>query len=195
MPALKCQFTGCEYLTEEVTEPTALALLTIHSGSVHQSTPSTGAQQSGSTVRVEQVKRPTIRSGGSSEDWTYFKTRWSEYTVATKVSGQDRIIQLLECCEEELRKDLTRNAGCSLSTKEEDYVLNAIKQMAVKEENVMISRMELFNMHQDHNESIRSFGARIRGRADTCKYIINCTAVGCAQEVSYKDHILRDILI
>ena len=195
MPALKCPFTGCEYLTEEVTEPTALALLTIHSGSVHQSTPSTGAQQSGSTVRVEQVKRPTIRSGGSSEDWTYFKTRWSEYTVATKVSGQDRIIQLLECCEEELRKDLTRNAGCSLSTKEEDYVLNAIKQMAVKEENVMISRMELFNMHQDHNESIRSFGARIRGRADTCKYIINCTAVGCTQEVSYKDHILRDILI
>ena len=59
----------------------------------------------------------------------------------------------------------------------------------------MISRMELFNKHQDHNESIRSFGARISGRADTYKYIINCTAVGCTQEVSYKDHILRDILI
>jgi len=45
---------------------------------------------------------------GTTEDWLYFKSRWGDYIKATKLGGIDRVIQLLECCDEQLRKDLTR---------------------------------------------------------------------------------------
>ena len=49
------------------------------------------------------------------------------------------MIQLLECCDENLRKDITRNAGGSLANKTMDQVLEAIKKLAVREENAMVT--------------------------------------------------------
>jgi len=72
-------------------------------------------------------------------------------------------LQLLECCDESLRRDLTRNAGGSLSSKTEEAVLQAIKNLAVISENNMVSRVRLYNMQQDHGETVRSFCARLRG--------------------------------
>ena len=72
------------------------------------------------------------------------------------------MVQLLECCDEQLRKYLTQNAGGSLSNKPEQEVLKAIKRLAVREENCMVARVQLHNMCQDHDETIRSFGAHIR---------------------------------
>ena len=56
--------------------------------------------------------------------------RGPDYVDATKVTGKDLIIQLLECCEENLRKDLSRAAGGSLTNKTRDDVLAAIKTLA-----------------------------------------------------------------
>ena len=47
-------------------------------------------------------------------------------------------------------------------------------------------------MRQDRDETIRSFGARIRGQANVCRFSITCT--NCEQEVNYTDAILRDVL-
>jgi len=49
-------------------------------------------------------------------------TRWDDYKEATKITSKDLVIQLLECCEKDLRKDLTRAAGGSLTNKPEDEV-------------------------------------------------------------------------
>ena len=84
---------------------------------------------------MEKVRRPTITSAGTSEEWSYFITRWQDYAEATRVEGKDKVIQLLECCDEQLRKDLTRNAGGSLTNKPVEEVLQAIKKLAVREEN------------------------------------------------------------
>ena len=62
------------------------------------------------TAKVEKVRRPTISSAVSSEEWSYFLTRWKHYAEGTKLNSKDMVIQLLECCEEQLRKDLTRLA-------------------------------------------------------------------------------------
>ena len=77
---------------------------------------------------------------------------WGDYKDATKITGKDLIIQLLECCEEDLRKDLTRSAGGSLTNKSENEVLAAIKILAVREENTMVARITLHEMRQDHQE-------------------------------------------
>ena len=80
---------------------------------------------------------------------------------ATNLSGVDKVIQLLECCDDQLRRDLTRNAGGTLTGKSEEEVLAAVKTLAVREVNVMVARVALHNMKQDRGEPIRAFGARL----------------------------------
>ena len=58
------------------------------------------------------------------------------------------VIQLLECYNNLLQRNLTRNAGGTLIGKTEDEVLAAIKTLAVREENVMVARVTLHNMKQ-----------------------------------------------
>ena len=190
MPTHKCPFTDCDFETDDVSDQLAATLLSIHASGDHA--PGSASASTSSKVKVEAVRRPTISSAGSSEEWSYFLTRWTDYTSATKVAGTDRIIQLLECCNDELRKDLTRTEGGSLSNKPEADVLAAIKKLAVREENTMVARVTLHEMKQDRDEPIRAFGARIQGQANVCKYLLDCSS--CGNEVNYKDQILRDVL-
>ena len=81
-------------------------------------------------VKAEKVKRPVISASGTSEEWTYFTQRWTEYKQATRLSGQDIIFQLLECCDEALRKDLSRSFS-NLTSYDETTLLGHIKSLAV----------------------------------------------------------------
>ena len=183
MPTIACPVTGCTYTTEDVDANLAVTLLSLHA--VDLNSPIAAA-------KVEKVKRPTVSSAGTSEDWAYFQSRWLDYTEATKVTGKDKVVQLLECCDEQLRKDLTRNASGSLTNKAEIEVLAAIKKLAVREENTMVARVQLHNMRQDRDETIRSFGARLRGQAGVCKFLVKCP--GCDADVKYTEAIPRDVL-
>ena len=118
------------------------------------------------SAKVEKVKRPTISTAGSSEEWAYFKTRWDDYKTATKVT--------------------------SLISKSEAEVLSAIRTLAVREDNTMIARVALHNMQQDQNKPVKNFGARLRGQASVCKFIIPCPS--CTADVNYIDEILRDVV-
>ena len=71
------------------------------------------------------------------------------------------VIQLLECKEEQLRKDLKKNASSSLTNKSMDEEMAAIKKLAVREENTMVARVQLHNMCQDRDETIHSFGTQL----------------------------------
>ena len=56
----------------------------------------------------------------------------------------------------------------------------------------MVARVALHNMRQDRDEPIRSYGARLRGQASTCKFTVQCQQ--CNHDVGYTDHILRDVI-
>ena len=188
MPSIQCPVAGCTYATEDVDATLAASLLNLHcTDHATRAAPSTTT-----TPQVEKVRRPTISPAGTSEDWSYFESRWSEYKAATKIQGNDIVIQLLECCDEQLRKDLTRNAGGSLSGQPEATVMAAIKSLAVREENCMVARVQLHQMRQDRDEPIRRFGARLRGQAGICKFTMKCPS--CKTDVNYTDAILRDVL-
>jgi hypothetical protein len=182
MPTIKCPIEGCEYETPDVEPVVAAALITVHATS-HGPT---------QAARVEKVKRPSISSAGTTEDWQYFKSRWSDYMKATRLEGADRVLQLLECCDDQLRKDLTRNAGGTLTEMTEDQVFTAMRRLAVREENTMVARVTLHNMRQDRDEPIRAYGARLKGQASICKYVQECA--GCGANVDYTEAILRDVL-
>ncbi len=141
---IKCPVVECEYECESDEAVIAASLLNIHATThtQHQAASNT------SIGKVEKLKRPTISSAGTSEQWEYFLTRWDEYRNGTHLQGTDAVIQLLECCDETLRKDLTNAAGKSLANETEDYVLNAMKALAIRGENIMVARVTLLNMRQ-----------------------------------------------
>ena len=99
MPIVQCPITNCNYATPDVEAAIAAALISTHATSHTNS--------SAIKAPVEKVRRPTISLSGTSEDWSYFLSRWEDYKAATKLQSAECITQLLECCEEQLRRDLT----------------------------------------------------------------------------------------
>ena len=190
MPVIACPIPNCTYAIDDVDAIIAVALLNTHA-IIHAPTPSTNA----AAAKVERVKRPTVTSAGSSEEWDYFLVRWRDYVEATKVTGKDRTIQLLECCDDQLRKDVTRSIGMgrTLTDRPEEEILTLVRRLAVREENTMVARVALHNMRQDRDETVRSFSARIRGQAGVCKFFLPCP--DCSQTVHYTEEVLRDVVI
>lgn len=187
MPAVACPIPDCDYVTEDLDAVIVAALLTAH-GTTHTQGPTAAA-------KIDRVRRPVISAAGTSEEWEYFLSRWSDYVAATKVKGHDKALQLLECCDEPLRKDLTRSAGGSLTGKTEEEILAAIRRLAVRQESTMVARVTLHNMRQDRDEPVRAFGARLAGQAGVCRFTTKCPSEACGRDVSYTNAILRDALI
>lgn len=120
---------GCEYKTPDIEPVIAATLITTHA--ISHPTPSQLTQM----ARAEKVERPSISLSSicMTEDWQYFKSRWGDYVKATKLEETNRVIPLLECCNEQLCKDLTRNTGGSFTGKTENQVLGATKTLAIGE--------------------------------------------------------------
>ena len=136
----------------------AAALITTHATS-HR-TPSGSTQ----TARVEKVKR------------TESVVSWHDRglaVLATRLEVTDRVIQ---CCDDQLRKDLTRNAGGTLTEMTEDEVFTAMRKLAIREENTMVARVTLHNMRQYQDDPIRPYGSRLRGQVRFTQQCTGCEA-------------------
>ena len=190
MPVIACTIPNCTYVTDDVDAIISVALLNTHA-IIHVPTHSTNA----AAAKVDRVKRPTVTSAGSSEEWDYFLVKWRDYVEATKVTGKERTIQLLECCDDQLRTDVTRSIGMGrlFTDRPEEEILTLVRRLAVREENTMVARVTLHNMRQDRDDTVRSFSARIRGQAGVCKFFLPCP--DCSQTVHYTEEVLRDVMI
>ena len=184
MAEIGCPVPDCPYVLPEM-DPALGAVIMAGHLQTHRSEPTVMA-------KIEQVKRPCITSSGTTEDWGYFLSRWEDYVEATKVTGVNKTIQLLECCDEHLRRDLTRNAGGTLKGRPIAEILASMKALAVREENPTIARVTLHGMSQDREESVRAFGARLRGQASVCQYRKACT---CGLIVDYSEENATGALI
>ena len=172
------------------------AMLYAHMQMAHNITlpPATSASTDATpaAAKPEKVKRPTISAAGTSEDFAYISQRWSEYKQACRLTGTDIVFQLLECCDEPLRKDLTRLHGSLVGSTETD-VLDKIKKLAIRQENVMVARVQLHNLTQDRDEPIRAFSARLKGQSSVCQFNVKCGT--CNVDIDYSDTIIRDAMI
>ena len=177
-------------------QPICYAMLYAHMQMAHNITLPAAAPASTDTTpaaaKPEKVKRPTISAAGTSEDFAYISQRWSEYKQACRLTGSDIVFQLLECCDEPLRKDLTRLHGSLISSPEAD-VLEKIKTLAIRQENVMVARVQLHNLTQDRDEPIRAFSARLKGQSSVCQFNVKCDT--CNVDIDYSDTIVRDTMI
>ena len=106
MPEITCPAQGCKQTFRDDLDAAVLRqLIEIHATTNHPK-PATPAPAQPPAHKMERVRRPSISTSGTSEDWAYFLTRWAEYKVATRLTGDDVLIQLLECADESLRKDI-----------------------------------------------------------------------------------------
>ena len=96
-------------------------------------------------AKPDKLSGRKVSNESTSEDWEYFIPRWDAYKTATRIADHDATFQLLECCEDSLRKHLHRsNSDIAMAT--EIDALAAIKTLAVKSENAMVTRMTLLTM-------------------------------------------------
>jgi hypothetical protein len=57
----------------------------------------------------------------------------------------------------------------------EDVILTSIRNLVVKVENVVVSRIMLHGLQQEADKGIRNFAACIKGQAELCNLSLKCT--------------------
>ena len=125
----------CQYETDPGLDPAVtVALLNTHA-TLHIE-----------AANVGEISGPSISFDSTSGHWAYFISRRENYAKTTRLTGEDRTAQLLECCEEDLRQTLTNSCGSSLATSPDVEILAAMKQLAVRTECTMVTRVGLHNM-------------------------------------------------
>ena len=122
----------------------------------------------------------------SDKDWNYY--RWEAYKKATCLTGEDVVLQLMECCCEQLRRrDHHGNYPTSKSTDTEE---TRFKQIAVRAKNRAVNRVKLNTLKQDKGEPIRKYAGRIRSLATVSGYAVTCST--CQKAVQYTDEVIMD---
>ena len=168
--AVNCPYSDCAFSVPEGTDPVVVAALLNTHTLVHSQT---------ARLKPTPVRRPEISAGGTTEGWQYFLTRWRAYSTAVRLVDKDVSIQLLECLDPNLRRDVTRNAVGPTPIEEftEANLLTVIRALALREENSKVARVTLSRMVQDRGEPVRSFAARLSGQAEVCMFTHKCP--GC----------------
>ena len=106
MEAVECPFPGCTYSTPAGIDAAVTAVVL-----------STHAMTHSRVVKAKHVP-VEISSGGTTEGSSYFTTRWRSYVQAVQLTDRDIPIQLLECCDAKLRRDVTWNEVGPVSIEE-----------------------------------------------------------------------------
>ena len=175
---IKCPRADCDFETGENATAVSAALLTAHA-TEHNS----GGGGGGST-RAPPVDRPRLQAACARADWEVFKARWKSFKAATNVRADKVVHQLLGSLDNDVIT-LVYNENGSPETLDESELLELIHKVAVKPENVWITREKLHQMTQDTAEPITGFAARLKGQARLCEFTqsTTCTNAGCGTSV------------
>ena len=101
-------------------------------------------------------------------------------------------IQLWQCCDQDLEAELFKDVQDIGGTNERS-LLDSIKKLAVISIAASVRRAEFLALHQDHGQPVRSFAARVKGKAQTCAFHKNCSQ--CDHPVDYTDEMVKYVII
>ena len=188
MVIVKCTVPACEFQTDDVTEALAIALLANH-GIAHQHT--THERVSVPATRGPNLERPRINTGVSTEEWNVFTRRWELFRSGSAIDDTSALAQLFQCAGDEL-SDSVLKADPQAASYTLPQLMDTMRSLAVIPVAKGVSRTELFQLCQEHDEPFRTFAARVRGKAETCAFTTKCE---CTRTVNYTDHMIRDVLI
>ena len=146
MPTINidCPIEGCQYSTGEQEAAIAAALLGIHATS-HTS------GSSGGSSRPPPVERPKVSAACPKADWLIFKFRWKSFKSAASIDATKIVHQLIGYLDSDLTT-LLYNECSAPETLDKMNLLNVIEKVAVKPENIWVTREKLHTMSQDAGE-------------------------------------------
>ena len=187
MVIVACPAPGCIYETEDLPAEIVVQLLSIHA--LEHSRAQIPAS------RGPKLTRPTIDMGVDEETWNAFLRRWETFKLGSGISEDAAPTQLFQCTSEALG-DLLLKADPRLTTRTTAEVIKAIKQLAVIPVSRGVIRAELFQMKQSSDEPVRTFAARVRGKAETCGFT-TVVACPCGETLNsdYTEEVIRDVLL
>ena len=187
MVIVACPSPGCTYQTEDLPAEVIVSLLNIHA--LEHSRPQIHASKG------PKLDRPIIDVGVDEETWNSFVRRWETFKLGSDISDNSAPTQLFQCASEALG-DLLLKSDPKLTTRPTQDVLMIMRSLAVIPVARGVSRAELSQMNQSSDEPIRTFAARVRGKAETCGFTTSTKCL-CGKEVKadYTEEVIRDVLL
>ena len=187
MVIVSCPSPGCTYTTDDLPPEVIAPLLSIHA--VEHTRPQTPSS------RGPKLNRPTIDVGVDEETWNAFTRRWETFKLGSNISEEAAPTQLFQCTSDALG-DLLLKSDPKLTTRPTAEVLKIMRSLAVIPVARGVSRAELFQMSQSVDKPIRTFAARVRGKAETCGFT-TAAKCRCGQhvEADYTEEVIRDVIL
>ena len=137
------------------------------------------------------LTRPSIDIGVSLEAWNVFTRLWQMLRQGSDINKASATAQLFQCASQSLGDSLLKS-DAEIVSKPLQELLSAMHRLAVIPVATGVLRSDLMQMRQLKNETFCAFAARVRGKADTCAFTIDCT---CGLKINYTDHMIRDTLL
>ena len=193
MPGLRCTVQSCTYSTssqipDESSVTDKVALLKIHTDVAHKVTASAPQQQS-----KAKLDPPKLGSGTSQEQWQHFLRNWEMYKKGMQISDTAASPYLFNCLDKDLQDDVLRaRPEQNISEISVDDLKDAIKELAVKTESVLVHRIKLGDMVQTAGVGVRNFLATLKGQAKLCEFGVKCS---CNKSVDYSEQAIKNQLI
>ena len=172
-----CYIAECEYQTHaRLTFDQQVMDIKAHAEIVHPpgnpSTQDTRPPRE-AVPKPKELPRPVVEEDITEGDWKHFLVKWTRYkrSCLSNQSATFVLDQLWACCSESLENSIYKKGGSEAAT-DEDALLKVMKEMAVRQQNVMINVVEFLGMGQDMDEPAKHFAARLKGQAQVCDFTI-----------------------
>ena len=144
---LDCVVPGCEYKTPEDVKNVdkKLELMSLHCKYSHKANENNEATNKNNGR--EKVKRPQLKLDGDESDWQYWEERWNDYKSVVSLKENEILVELKECFDEDLRREMFRQYPSGFKTEKE--MLEGLKKLVIRKRNITVLRDELHNLYQD----------------------------------------------
>ena len=193
MNTIDCPKQGCtwQYKSNLTQDQSILEIIQIHVKLEHsQVTPTEGTM-----MKPTKMNPPTIDIGVDQEEWNTFTVRWRQYCNGVHLHEGMQSLQLFNCASVKLG-NLLLKFNPNITDLPVDRVMKTIESFAVIHSATSVIREELRRMTQSNDESIVSFAARVRGKAETCEFITKCKCrCGVEQEVYYTEQAITEVVL
>ena len=146
-------------------------------------------------TKAPKLIPPRIDVGIDQEVWAVFSLRWRQYCQGSNISPETQSIQLFQCASETLG-NLLLKANPNITDCAPEVVLQSLERFAVIQTAKSVLRAELMRMSQANDEPIRTFSARVHGKAQTCGFTkLHTCKCGEQEEVDYTQDVIKDVVL
>ena len=141
--------------------------------------------------RDPKLERPKVDVGLSVEEWSLFVRHREVFCPGSNIDDVSVPSQLFQCAGPTLgNSPFKANSNATLEPLRS--LLSPVRLLAVILVATCVLRIELLQLHQERDEALRAFTARVRGKAETCAFSAVCE---CGETMDYIDHIFREALL